>query len=193
MRGAHSMRHLVGDFRLDSSCKSCDKVFADADFLVKVLIRLFVASGLPLLAACAAVSLESQTKTLDRGLARIYFLRESMYLAMAVAPSLKVDGQEVGQVGNGSYFFVDRPLGTHTITLETPMTPGRFAAEVNLRPGGVYYLRIAPRVESYLIGAAAGVVGLLVEASVSENSGAFSLLPIDERSGAALLAQLKHS
>jgi hypothetical protein len=167
--------------------------FCGRGFLVKVLVRLFVACSLPLLAACATASLESQTKAQDRGLARIYFLRESTYLAMAVAPSLKVDGQEVGQVGNGSYFFVDRPPGTHTVTLETPMTPGRFAAEVKLRAGGIYYLRIAPRVESYLIGAAAGVVGLLIEASVSENSGAFSLLPIDERSGAALLAQLKHS
>jgi Protein of unknown function (DUF2846) len=143
------------------------------------------------LAACATAPLESQTKQQDQRQARIYFLRESSLVFAAGAPNVKVDGQQVGTVANGSYFFVDRAPGPRTITLETPLVPGRFAANVTVRPGGVYYLKVSPRNEYLAAALLAGAVGQFVDAAVSENSGSYSLTPLEEKAGAALLAQLK--
>jgi len=157
----------------------------------KILANACVVCALPFLGACATASLESQTKTLDQREARIYFLRDSTLLYFGGTPNLKVNGQEVGRVANGSYFFVDRPPGTYTVTLETPLTPGRFAAEVKLRPGAIYYVQVSPRVENYVISVSAGLVGQLIEAAVVENSGAYGLTPLDEKAGAALLQKLK--
>jgi outer membrane biogenesis lipoprotein LolB len=157
----------------------------------KIPANAFIFCALLLLAACATASLESQTKAQDQRQARIYFLRESTLLYVAGTPYIKINGQEVGRVANGSYFFVDRPPGTYTITLEQPLAPGRFAANVTVRPGAVYYVKVSPRVENFFIGVAAGMAGQVFEAIVSENSGPYSLTPLDEKAGVALLEQLK--
>jgi hypothetical protein len=160
--------------------------------ILKSLANVLVLCALPLLAACATQSLESQAKTQERSQARIYFLRESSLLYMAGTPNLKVNDQEVGRVANGSSFFVDRPPGTYKITLETPMAVGRYAAEVKLRAGAVYYVKISPRAGNYVVGLAAGLAGQLLEAAVSENSGPYSVTPVDEKTGSALLQQVNH-
>jgi hypothetical protein len=157
----------------------------------RYLVRAFACFIFALVGACATTEpLETQTKALDRGQARIYFLRESTLLYAAAAPDVMVNGQPVGRVGNASYFFVDRPPGTYKVTLEVPLSPGRYAADVTLRPGRVYYLKIAPRVENYLTTVAAGLVGQLIEASVLENSGGYSLTPLDEQAGQQMLREL---
>jgi hypothetical protein len=158
----------------------------------KILAGLFVSCVLMLMAGCATASLESQSKVQDRRQARVYFLREStLVYSMGTAPVLKVNGQEVGQVANGSYFFVDRPPGTYTVTLETPLAPGRFKADVTLRAGATYYVKIAPRAEHLMIGLAVGMAGQIFEAVVAENSGPFSATTLDDRTGAAMLKELK--
>lgn len=157
----------------------------------KSLVGALVACLSLLLAACATAPLESQARVQDARHARIYFLRESTFVYAGGAVYLKVNGQEVGNVANGSYFFVDRPPGTYNVTLESPLVPGRFAANLTVRAGGTYYLKIAPRTEHLFIGMAVGVVGQIIEASVVENSGAYSLTAMDTSSGAAMLASLK--
>jgi hypothetical protein len=155
------------------------------------LADVFVLCSLLLLGACGTTSLESQTKLQDQRQARVYFLRDSAYLGVVNAPHIKVNGQDVGSIGNNSYFFVDRDPGMYTIALETPLAIGRFVVNVKLQSGATYYMKVSPRVESFFIGLAAGMVGQLIEASVSENSGGYSLVVVDEKSGAALLQQLK--
>jgi Protein of unknown function (DUF2846) len=182
--------------RLDSRVKSCQKsagpnVGDVRGAMGKLPANAFVVCALLLLAACATASLESQTKMQDPRQARIYFLRESTLLYVAATPNIKVNGEEVGRVANGSYFFVDRPAGKYNITLEMPLTPGRFAADVTVRPGAVYYVKVSPRAEHWFIGAAAGLVGHVLEAAVSENSGPYSLTALDEKAGAEMLRQLK--
>src|SRR5262249_46564530 len=134
-----------------------------------VVALLLCASAL--LTACATTPLESQSKVQDPRQARIYFLRESTFIYSGTSPYLKVNGQEVGNVAVGSYFFVDRPPGTYMVSLETPLSPGRFAANVTVRPGITYYLKVSPRMDHLAIGLAAGLVGTIIEASVQENSG----------------------
>ncbi len=52
-----------------------------------------------------------------------------------------------------------------------PLTPGRFIAKTTPRPGSVNYVKIAPCGEHMAIGMIGGMVGLLIDAAVSENSG----------------------
>jgi Protein of unknown function (DUF2846) len=151
----------------------------------------FVLCALLLLAACATASLESQIKAQDPRQARIYFLRESALVFAGGTPNITVNRQEVGRVANGSYFFVDRPPGTYKITVEQPLNPGRFAADVTVRPGAVYYVKVAPRTDHLFVGLVAGGAGQILEAVVSENSGPYSLTAIDEKTGTALLQQLR--
>src|SRR5215218_6881387 len=114
-------------------------------------MRVFATGGVLftflLTAACATAPLESQTQAQDKGQARIYVLRESSLLYSAGAPNVKINGQNVGTVASGSSFFVDRPPGSYVITLETPLVPGRYAANVTVRAGAVHYLKVAPRTE----------------------------------------------
>jgi len=144
-----------------------------------------------MLAACATAPLESQAKVQDPRQARVYFLRESTFLYSAGAAYLKVNGQEVGNVATGSYFFVDRPPGTYNVTLDSPLVPGRFAANLTVQPGSVYYLKISPRTEHFFLGATVGIIGQVIEASVVENSGAYSLTALDRSTGTAMLASLQ--
>jgi hypothetical protein len=94
-------------------------------------------------------------------------------------------------LGSGSYFFVDRPPGQYAVTLDTPLVPGRFAATVTVKAAGTYYLKVAPRAEHWFIGAAVGVAGQVLEASIQENSGAYSITAMDPRLGATVLAEMK--
>ena len=159
--------------------------------MTRVLSGAILCVTLASLAACATATLEAQNQTQDPRQARIYFLRESSLLYVAGAPTVRVNGQEVGRVGSGSYFFVDRPPGQYAVTLDTPLVPGRFAATVNVKAAGTYYLKVAPRAEHWFIGAAAGVVGQVLEASIQENSGAYSITAMDPRLGATVLAEMK--
>ncbi|MDC7787251.1 DUF2846 domain-containing protein [Rhodoplanes sp. TEM] len=160
--------------------------------MVRIVVAACSLCALVLLAACATTgALEPQTKALDTRQSRLYFVRESSFLYSGGAPNVLVDGQEVGRLGNGSSFFVDRPPGPHQVVLETPLNPGRYAATVTTKPGGVYYLKIGPRGDHLAIGIIAGLAGQIIDAAVSENSGPYTLTPVDEATGAALLAQVK--
>ena len=158
--------------------------------MTRVFSAAFACVTLALLAACATATLETQNQAHDPRQARIYFLRESSLLYVAGAPTVRVNGQEVGRVGSGSYFFVDRPPGQYAVVLDTPLAPGRFAATVTVKAAGTYYLKVAPRAEHWFIGAAVGVAGQVLKASIQE-SGAYSITAMDPRTGATVLAEMK--
>jgi hypothetical protein len=103
-----------------------------------VLVTVLLTTG------CATAPLESQTQVQDKRHARIYVLRESSLLYSGGAPNVKINGQNVGTVASSSSFFVDRPPGSYVITLETPLVPGRYAANVTMGAGAVHYLKVAP-------------------------------------------------
>jgi hypothetical protein len=98
------------------------------------------------LGACSTTTttFESQTVTQDRANARIYFLRQKSIHGLGVSPTIKIDGQTVGSVANGSYFFVDRPAGQHTIRAEPPIPLEYFEADIDVAAGGTYYFEVGP-------------------------------------------------
>jgi len=143
-----------------------------------------------LFTACSTSTLESQSKAQSSSQARIYFLRETNPFGILNTPNIKINGQKVGELAAGSFFFIDRDPGTYALTVET-IAPGRFSAQITLRPRAVYYVEVAPRPAGVALTMAAGLAGQLLDAAVSENSGYYSITPLDEQTGRAKLAKLK--
>jgi hypothetical protein len=82
-----------------------------ARLLTGEIISLLLAIAL---AGCAAVSTatpEPRNKVLSAGSARIYFLRLASWSYSLVSTDIKVNGANIGALGNNSYLFVDRPPG----------------------------------------------------------------------------------
>jgi hypothetical protein len=159
----------------------------------KLLVRALVVGACVSLAACATTSLESQTKTQVASQGRIYFLRPSVVVGMASAARLKINGQEVGAVGNGSFMYVDRDPGSYQLTTDVPLDFGESTINVPVRPGSVTYVEVRPnlgRAAAMALGGIAG--GAIAAASSGEGkSGAFTLALMDQAAGAALLRELK--
>ncbi len=109
--------------------------------------RIVIASCLALLlAACAGTSaVESQSKQRDARQARLYFLREKGIVGALGGPTkaaeVKVDGKAVGTVTNGSYIFVDRPPGSHQLSLENGVSMA-FETDVEVEAGREYFFNI---------------------------------------------------
>ncbi|WP_315724783.1 MULTISPECIES: DUF2846 domain-containing protein [unclassified Bradyrhizobium] len=99
-----------------------------------------------LLTACAGSSaLESQTKQRDGRMARLYFLREKGLVGAmggtAATAEIKIDDKSVGVLRNGYYLFVDRPAGTHTLSVQSGISTA-YDTEVQVQAGQVYYFSL---------------------------------------------------
>ena len=155
-----------------------------------------------LLTACAgSAALESQTRQRDSKLARIYFLREKgMVGAMggtAGTADIKVDGKNIGALRNGFYLFVDRPAGTHELSVQAAVSLP-YETEIRVEAGQVYYLNLGaapwgPPGQVLLNQAYAGGSGELLppRAGLSGAMSGTVLYRMDPGSGAALMAQLQ--
>jgi hypothetical protein len=159
---------------------------------MQVLRRMMVVLGAALaLSSCAStVAVESQSKPQDRRQARLYFLRESTVVAVIAAPTIRINGEEVGSLSTGSFFFVDRPAGRYEILVEQPLAPGRFVADVTVAPGGIYYFEVGPNpLRGVALPSLAGNVGTVIPAR--EASGYFQFNAVDQVPGRQLVAKLK--
>jgi len=146
------------------------------------------------LTACNATSvvLEPQSRQLNAGMARIFFIRHSSFLASLGKPDVKVDDKLVGSLAVGSYFVVDRPPGPHRITVYGAMDSVGWQTSLDLLPGTSYYLELGPvvivnmdafRLESM------GVTGQPLPGRPGPNSP-FMFYVLDPSAGAAAVTPL---
>jgi hypothetical protein len=127
--------------------------------------------------------------------ARLYFLREKGL--WATEAGIKIDGQPVGSVSKGFYFFVDRPPGRYRITCVNPLSMD-YEAEIQIEGGRTYYFgvgtsRSGPPAQSLLNQAVSGSSGQQLRSTsplMSGFSGAV-LYQIDAAEGPAIIGQLK--
>jgi hypothetical protein len=127
--------------------------------------------------------------------ARLYFLREKGL--WATEAGIKIDGQPVGSVSKGYYFFVDRPPGRYRITCVNPLSMD-YEAEVQIEGGQTYYFgvgtsRSGAPAQSLLNQAVSGSSGQQMRSTsplMSGFSGAV-LFQIDAAEGPAVIGQLK--
>jgi hypothetical protein len=154
-----------------------------------------VTSGGPQPVSESQPQAQAPPKPRDSRVARLYFLREKGLIGTEVG--IKIDGNRVGSVSKGLYFFVDRPPGRYRIACINPISMD-YEAEIEIEGGRSYYFGIGtPQVaapgQNLLNQAVGGSSGQQMRAT-SPLMGGFSgaaLYQIDSAEGAAVVSQLK--
>lgn len=91
------------------------------------LIVIGLVGLVALLSGCASVS-EHATNVFPEpasGKALIYFFREKKFSGALIAYNIKENGQVIGAVANGTYFFIQADPGVHTYTAATEAESSR--------------------------------------------------------------------
>src|SRR5713101_2581176 len=73
-----------------------------------------------------------------QGDGRIWFYRPSKMFAVAVQPSVSLNGQKVGKAQPGGFFYADRPAGNYEVKCTTEWT---HKCQLTLAPQSVKYVR----------------------------------------------------
>ena len=128
--------------------------------------------------------------SLDPSKVRMTFLREPKLLYVALDARVEVDGGRVGSLASGAFTYIDQEPGQTVVTVDNWSFPGRYVISVNLSAGEEYFFEIFPRSESYMPGILGGMIGLAIDASVNENSGAFKVVPISKEAAEQKLLSL---
>lgn len=150
------------------------------------------------LSGCAATGPKYQqtvyaTQPVPEDNARIYFLRESAYLAGARAAPLFIDGDAIDKIANGGFIVVDVTPGLHEISSQVWDWPGRYAINAKFEAAKSYYIQVSVREESRGHLYSLGLIGGLIEASLADDRGLFQLVPINEPDALKKLQDLQLS
>ena len=109
-----------------------------------ILRASLLVAGLPLLAACATSGptfsdIHAAEPPVAPEKSRIYFYRISSMMGAAVQPSVRVNGEVVGEAIPGGYFYIDREPGTYEISTATEATE---SIRTVLKSGETRYVRL---------------------------------------------------
>jgi len=106
---------------------------------MKSMFTLGLFGLVAMLTGCASVSKQATNifpePKPDKGL--VYVYREKKIMGMAVSYNVKENGQVIGAIANGTYFFVFADPGKHTYTASTESDSAR---TLDVEGGKTYYL-----------------------------------------------------
>ena len=126
-----------------------------------------------LLGGCATAGpSQLATSALPLGKGRIVMQRTNETLNATLPATAKVNGMKVAEVGAGETAVVDVAPGQVALSVEAWMYPGQFSLPLDVRPGEVVKVEIAPRESS---GGVLGAIGGMMEKDENGNGGAFSV------------------
>ena len=91
------------------------------------------------MSGCASVSRQAtniypEAKP-DKGL--VYFFRERKFVGGAISYNVKENGNIIGAIGNGTYFFMFADPGSHSYSASTEATSSR---TLDIEAGKTYYI-----------------------------------------------------
>jgi uncharacterized protein DUF2846 len=149
---------------------------------------------LAVLAGCSTaqtITYEPQNQSLDGRQGQIYFIRHPSVLSGFGAPPIKVDGKLVGELAAGTYFVVQRPPGTHKITVQD--FSKECETDVRFEPGMSHYFELGPVVRTNADGFTADSMGITGRPVPCRPGGGSRLMfySLDSAAGAAAIAKLK--
>jgi len=153
---------------------------------------------LAVLAGCntaQTTTFEPQNQPLDGRQGRLYLIRHSSVMSGYGAPPIKANGKLVGELAAGTYFVIDRPPGTHKITVYGIRDTIGCETDVSFQPGMSHYFELGPIVRTNMEGIIAdsmGVTGRPVPCK-SGHSSQFMFYSLDSAAGAAVIAKLKRT
>lgn len=109
---------------------------------------------------------------------RITIARSTDFLYLALDARVSVNSQVIAALPRGGSTYIDVIPGTVTISVDHPTSPGTFTISFVTKPSGTYSVRVAPRDESFGVGAMFGAAGLALESSPG-NGGLFRVDLVD--------------
>lgn len=135
---------------------------------------LAVAALCLLLCGCASGSRfsESALPPLSPEMARLVFIREPHYAGKLISARIKIDGNTVGKLDDGSVIYVDHSPGTVTLSADFVFYPGNSTIAADLRPGQTYFLLVSPR-EDAAIASTFGILGECADSCGNNKTGGF--------------------
>lgn len=142
--------------------------------------KLLPALVVLMLSACGTtttVTSEQLANPIPKGYARLIVERDKSLLYAGGAATIRVNGEQIASLGVGGSVAHDVKVGTIIMEASTPTAPGRFVMRFDAAPGKTYNLLVSPRDGQLLFGAAFGLIGDTINASVSEQSGYFQIAP----------------
>lgn len=111
--------------------------------LSRIFLLLFLICSTS--AACTSrTALESQDIIRDADASRVYFIRSETIVGAGQTVRVVVNDKEVGSLGIGTYFHIDRPAGQYRLTVDHPLDFGKTELTVNIASKKNYYFRIFP-------------------------------------------------
>lgn len=140
--------------------------------------RAVVVLGALALGGCGSSGAETAALALTPvppGKARITIERPSTIVYVGCPANIKRGGQEVASIASGGKAVFDVPAGETVLSASCWSYPGDFALKFKAEAGRTYALEVAPRQDSIGTAVLFGAIGGAIEASVSQNSGAFQL------------------
>ena len=128
-----------------------------------------------------AMGLHNLNKAIEPGHSRLTIKRAKKMLYLALRANVHVNGSSLVKLSNGKATIYDIKSGQTTISVSAFAMPGRWTMNFDTEPGINYFIEITPRGKSFLWGAGFGIIGLAVDATVSENSGGFKMNIIKQK------------
>ena len=136
---------------------------------------------------------EPQNQALDGRQGRLYLIRHSSVMSGYGAPPIKANGKLVGELAAGTYFVVDRPPGTHKITVYGVRDTIGCETDVSFQPGMSYYFELGPVVRTNMDGIISDSMGVTGRPVPCRPGGSsyFMFYSLDPAAGAAVIAKLQ--
>ncbi len=141
----------------------------------KLLPLIFSVIFLTACGTTGPVNLSALNEPVPTGKARIVVTRNNSLLYIAGAADVRSNGTKIASLGRGGSVVHDIPKGQNTLSVSTPTAYGQYVVNFNAQSGQTYNFEVSPRSSALWTGAAWGVMGDAINASVSEQSGYFQI------------------
>lgn len=140
-----------------------------------ILLSLFATILLTACGTTGPINLSKLNEPIPTGKARIIVERDSSLLYLAAAADVRLNGAKIANLGRGGSVVRDIPKGNNVLSVSTMGSFGRFTLTFDAKPSEVYEFVVSPRSGALMTGAAFGMIGDAINASVSEQSGYFQI------------------
>jgi len=143
-------------------------------------------------------SLARTAGTPKAGQGRIVVLREAGYGGLFdYGYAVTLDGEPMGDLKTGTFLYLDRPTGSHQLSMDESGFPGVTRKDVSVASGRTYFFLVRPSERSRQLQAAqvaGGLAGLAVTAIVTsqaDNPGPVDFVSLDDAAGRQAIADLR--
>lgn len=123
-------------------------------------------------------SMKTKIETTNKGKARIIFYRtEESSLFFARSAPVKLNGEKVGALPYGGFFFKDISEGRYSIKTEMWDMGGSCEVVLDAENDQTYFFKIDPRTETFYAFILGGSLNDVVKEPIENCSGAFKIYP----------------